>query len=72
MAIKDIKGFSEKARAESDLKEKLAACQKVRDLLNLARENGFEFIEDELYPPNEPQFTADQLSERMAKALLRA
>jgi hypothetical protein len=25
-----------------------------------------------MYPPNEPQFTADQLSERLAKALLRA
>jgi hypothetical protein len=25
----------------------------------------------ELYPPNEPQFVEEQLSERMAKALLR-
>jgi hypothetical protein len=25
----------------------------------------------ELYPPNEPQFVAEQLSEKMAKALLR-
>ena len=72
MAIKDIKGFSDKARTEPALKEQLLACQKVRELLTLARENGFNFIEDELYPPNEPQFTADQLSERMAKALLRA
>ncbi|MCK9355042.1 MAG: Nif11-like leader peptide family natural product precursor [Gallionella sp.] len=54
------------------MKEKLIACQKVRELLTLASESGFGFIEDELYPPNEPQFTADQLSERMAKALLRA
>jgi hypothetical protein len=44
----------------------------VREVLALAQANGFDFIEDELYPPNEPQFTADQLSERMAKALLRA
>jgi hypothetical protein len=44
----------------------------VRELLTLAKENGFNFIEDEMYPPNEPQFTADQLSEKMAKALLRA
>jgi predicted ribosomally synthesized peptide with nif11-like leader len=72
MAIKDIKAFSDKARAEPELKEKLIACQKVRELLTLARENGFQFIEDEMYPPNEPQFTADQLSERLAKALLRA
>ncbi|MDD4912859.1 MAG: Nif11-like leader peptide family natural product precursor [Sideroxydans sp.] len=72
MAIKDIKAFSEKAKADPELKEKLAACQKVRELLTLAKEGGFQFIEDELYPPNEPQFTADQLSERMAKALLRA
>jgi len=27
--------------------------------------------EVELYPPNEPQFIEEQLSERMAKALLR-
>ena len=38
----------------------------------LAREHGFEFDEETPYPPNEPQFTADQLSERLAKALLRA
>ncbi len=72
MAIKDIKGFSDQARAVPELKEKLQACQKVRELLTLAKDSGFDFIEDELYPPNEPQFTADQLSERMAKALLRA
>jgi predicted ribosomally synthesized peptide with nif11-like leader len=72
MAVKDIKGFSEKARSDVTLKEKLIACQKVRELLALAKDNGFNFIEDEMYPPNEPQFTADQLSERLAKALLRA
>ena len=72
MAIKDIKAFSDKARAEPELKEKLIACQKVRELLTLARENGFQFAEDEMYPPNEPQFTADQLSEKLIKALLRA
>ncbi len=72
MAIKDIKAFSDKARTEPTLKEKLLACQKVRELLTLASESGFHFIEDEMYPPNEPQFTADQLSERLAKALLRA
>lgn len=72
MAIKDIKAFSDQARTEPTLKEKLLACQKVRELLALAQEHGFNFIEDEMYPPNEPQFTADQLSERLAKALLRA
>ncbi|MGA7594786.1 MAG: Nif11-like leader peptide family natural product precursor [Gallionella sp.] len=72
MAIKDIKAFSDKARAEPELKEKLLACKKVRELLTLARESGFNIIEDEMYPPNEPQFTADQLSKRLVKALLRA
>jgi predicted ribosomally synthesized peptide with nif11-like leader len=72
MTIKDIKAFSEKAKIDSELQAKLVACQKVRELLTLAKDEGFQFIEDELYPPNEPQFTANQLSERMAKALLRA
>lgn len=72
MAIKDIRGFSDKAGADAELKAKLVACQKVRELLALAQQYGFNFIEDEMYPPNEPQFTADQLSERLAKALLRA
>lgn len=72
MAIKDIKNFSDKARVDAELKAKLLACQKVRELLTLASESGFYFIEDDMYPPNEPQFTADQLSERLIKALLRA
>ncbi|GAB5604233.1 Nif11-like leader peptide family natural product precursor [Sideroxyarcus sp. TK5] len=72
MAIKNIKDFSDKARSDAALGEQLKACMKVRELLTLAKDSGFDFIEDELYPPNEPQFTADQLSERMAKALLRA
>jgi predicted ribosomally synthesized peptide with nif11-like leader len=72
MAIKDIKAFADKAKVDQELKVKLIACQKVRELLTLASDSGFHFIEDELYPPNEPQFTADQLSERLVKALLRA
>lgn len=72
MAIKDIKAFSDKARTDTELGEKLRACQKLRELLTLARESGFALDEVELYPPNEPQFSADQLSEKMAKALLRA
>ena len=71
MSIKVIKEFSEKAKVDAELKEKLKACLKLKELLALAREAGFEIDEVELYPPNEPQFTEDQLSEKMAKALLR-
>jgi predicted ribosomally synthesized peptide with nif11-like leader len=72
MAIKKIKAFSEKARTDEALKEQLRACVKARELIALAREHGFEVDEEVLYPPNEPQFTADQLSEKLVKALLRA
>jgi predicted ribosomally synthesized peptide with nif11-like leader len=71
MSIQVIKDFSEKAKAEPELKEKLKACLKIRELLALAREFGFEIDEVSLYPPNEPQFTEDQLSEKLVKALLR-
>ena len=71
MAIADIKAFSEQAKADTELKEKLVACVKLREILNLAKEYGFNLDEVELYPPNEPQFTEEQLSEKMAKALLR-
>jgi len=71
MAIADIKAFSEKSKADPELKDKLLACMKIREILNLAKEYGFELDEVELYPPNEPQFTDAQLSEKMAKALLR-
>ena len=72
MSIKVIKDFSEKAKAEPELKEKLKACLKIKELLALAREFGFEIDEVLLYPPNEPQFTEDQLSDKLVKALLRA
>ena len=72
MSIQQITAFSEKARTDAALGEQLKACEKLKDMFALAKENGFEFDEDTLYPPNEPQFTADQLSERLAKALLRA
>jgi len=72
MSIKQIAAFSAKAKADAILGEQLKACDKLKEMFALARENGFEFDEDSLYPPNEPQFTADQLSERLAKALLRA
>lgn len=72
MSIKAIAEFSAKARGDAALAEQLKACEKMKEMFALAREHGFEFVEDALYPPNEPQFTADQLSPRLAKALLRA
>ncbi|MGR9115575.1 MAG: Nif11-like leader peptide family natural product precursor [Gammaproteobacteria bacterium] len=71
MSVETIKAFSQKAKANPDLAEKLKACQKMKELFSLARDNGFELEENSLYPPNEPQFTEDQLSERLVKALLR-
>ena len=72
MSIKVIKDFSEKAKTDAELQEKLKACVKIKELLALGKEYGCEFEEDALYPPNEPQFVAEQLSEKMAKALLRS
>jgi predicted ribosomally synthesized peptide with nif11-like leader len=72
MAISAIKAFSEKAKTDAALKEKLLACLKVRELIALGKEYGFDIEEVELYPPNEPQFKAEQLSEKLGKALLRA
>lgn len=72
MSITPIKAFSDKARTDPALAEALKACQKIKELRALALAEGFEIQEDSLYPPNEPQFTAGQLSERLAKALLRA
>lgn len=71
MSIKVIKEFSEKAKTETELKEKLKACVKIKELLALGKEYGFELDEVLLYPPNEPQFVEEQLSEKLAKALLR-
>jgi predicted ribosomally synthesized peptide with nif11-like leader len=71
MSIAQIKAFSEHAKADPELKEKLLAVQKIRELIALGKEYDFELDEVELYPPNEPQFVEEQLSERMAKALLR-
>ena len=72
MSIDQISAFSTKAKTDAGLGAQLKACEKLKEMFALAKENGFEFDEDSLYPPNEPQFTADQLSERLAKALLRA
>ncbi|MAD47541.1 MAG: Nif11-like leader peptide family natural product precursor [Oceanospirillaceae bacterium] len=71
MSIDQIAAFANKAKSDAALGEQLKACQKMKEMFALARDNGFEFDEDSLYPPNEPQFTEDQLSERLAKALLR-
>ena len=71
MSIAQIKAFSEQAKTDPALKEKLLAVQKIRELIALGKEYNYELDEVELYPPNEPQFVEEQLSERMAKALLR-
>lgn len=71
MSVDQIAAFSSKAKEDQALGEQLKACQKLKEMFSLAREHGFDFDEDSLYPPNEPQFTEDQLSERLVKALLR-
>ena len=71
MSIAQIKAFSDQAKTDPVLKEKLLAVQKIRELIALGKEYNFELDEVELYPPNEPQFVEEQLSEKMAKALLR-
>ena len=72
MSIAQIKAFSEQAKTDPELKAKLLEVQKIRELIALGKEYNYELDEVELYPPNEPQFVEEQLSERMAKALLRA
>jgi predicted ribosomally synthesized peptide with nif11-like leader len=71
MSIAQIKAFSDHAKTNPELKAKLLAVQKIRELIALGKEYHYELDEVELYPPNEPQFVAEQLSEKMAKALLR-
>lgn len=71
MSIVPIKAFAEKAKTDAVLKDALKACQKIKELRALAQEHGFSIEENSLYPPNEPQFTEEQLSERLVKALLR-
>ncbi len=72
MSIQNISAFSAKAKTDPDLGAQLKSCEKLKEMFALARDHGFDFDEDSLYPPNEPQFTEDQLSARLAKALLRA
>lgn len=71
MSVAPIKAFSDKARATPELAAQLKACLKIKELRALAAAEGFTIEENSLYPPNEPQFTEDQLSERLVKALLR-
>ncbi len=71
MSVNAIKEFSAKAKADPELGEKLKAAVKMKELRALFEEHGFEYHEDSFYPPNEPQFVEEQLSEKMAKALLR-
>ncbi len=71
MSVEQIKAFSDKAKSDPEVAEKLKACLKMKEMFALAKDQGFEFDENSLYPPNEPQFTEDQLSERLVKALLR-
>jgi len=71
MSVAPIQAFSAKAKADPVVGEALKACQKIKELRALAQEHGFVIDENSLYPPNAPQFTEDQLSERLVKALLR-
>jgi predicted ribosomally synthesized peptide with nif11-like leader len=71
MSVAPIKAFAEKAKATPELAVQLKACLKIKELRALAAAEGFVIEENSLYPPNEPQFTEDQLSERLVKALLR-
>jgi len=71
VSIKEITNFSEKSKADTELGGKLKECQKIKELITLGSEYGFTLDEVDLYPPNEPQFVAEQLSEKLEKALLR-
>ena len=71
MLTQQIAAFSNHAKATPELGRKLKNCERVRDMLCLARDLGFMFDEDSLFSPNQPQFTHDQLSNRLAKAILR-
>ena len=71
MSNNEITCFSEKAKIDHELGSKLKECQKVKELILLGSEYGFTLDEVDLYPPNEPQFVTEQLSEKLVKALLR-
>lgn len=71
MSANQIKSFAEKAKADTELQERLKTCERAKELVALSQEYGFAFAEEELYPPNEPQFTPEQLHPKLVKALLR-
>ncbi len=71
MSTSQIKLFAENAKANAELQEKLKTCERAKELVALSKEYGFAFSEEELYPPNEPQFTPEQLHPKLVKALLR-
>lgn len=71
MLTQQIAAFSNQAKSTPDLGNKLKRCHRLRDMLDLARNLGFMFDEDSLFSPNQPQFTEDQLSDRLAKVILR-
>ncbi len=71
MSISQIQAFARKATEDTALGEKLKTCERAKQLVALSQEYGFNVAEEELYPPNEPQFAAEQLHPRMVQALLR-
>ena len=71
MSTSEIKSFSNKSKADPELQEKLKGCERAKELVALSKEYGFNFLEDELYPPNEPVFSAEQLHPKLVQALLR-
>ncbi|MGQ4647965.1 Nif11-like leader peptide family RiPP precursor [Lyngbya aestuarii] len=71
MPTSQIQSFAQKAKTDAELQEKLKTCERAKELVALSKEYGFTFAEDELYPPNDPGFTADQLHPTLVKVLLR-
>jgi predicted ribosomally synthesized peptide with nif11-like leader len=71
MPTKSIQLFAQTAKTDTALQAKLKDCERAKELVALGKEYAFEFAEEELYPPNEPVFTADQLHPKLVKALLR-
>lgn len=71
MPTSQLKSFSEQAKTDAALQEKLKTCERAKELVALSREYGFNFAEEELYPPNEPSFAPEQLHPKLVKALLR-
>ncbi|XGV99284.1 MAG: Nif11-like leader peptide family natural product precursor [Leptolyngbya sp. BL-A-14] len=71
MSISQIISFAQKAKTDAELQDKLKACERAKELVALSSAYGFAFAEEELYPPNEPAFTPEQLHPKLVKALLR-